>query len=441
MSASPAVPDSPAAAAPAAGGGADPPARRVPGFLRVLGPGLITGAADDDPSGVSTYSMAGASFGFALLWTAPFTLPLMVAVQLMCARVGMVTGRGLAGVLREHYPRWLLVLACSLLLVANVVNIGADLGAMAAVVEMLTGAPAPALVPAFGVLILLLLVFESYPVIVRVFKWLTLALFAYVAAAFLAKPDWAAVARATLVPSVRFEREYLMALVAIFGTTISPYLFFWQAAEEVEEEIARGRRTVEERRGASPRAMRAATVDVVAGMSISNLIFYFIVLTTGATLHAAGRQEIQTAQDAAMALRPVAGDFAALLFSLGIIGTGFLGVSVLTGSAALAVAEAAGWPAGMSEKPMRAGRFYLVMAAAMLAGMAMDFAGVDPIRMLFWAAILNGVLAPPLIVIVLVVCNDRRLMEGHPNGRLLNLLAGTAAIVMTAAALAMAFNL
>ncbi|HEX7243451.1 MAG TPA: Nramp family divalent metal transporter [Longimicrobiaceae bacterium] len=404
----------------------------------MLGPGLITGAADDDPSGVSTYSTAGAAFGFALLWTAPFTLPLMTAVQLMCARVGMVTGQGLAGVLRAHYPRWLLWLSCALLLVANTVNIGADLGAMAAVAEMLTGLPAPALVPFFAFVILGLLVFETYPVIARVFKWLTLVLLAYVAAAFLARPDWSAVARATVLPQLRLDRAYLTTLVAIFGTTISPYLFFWQAAEEVEEEIARGRVTVGQRRGASKRAMRAATLDVVVGMSVSVLIFYFIVLTTAATLHAGGQHDIRTAEDAARALRPLAGDFAALLFSLGIVGTGLLGVSVLTGSAALAVAEAAGWPGGMSERPLAARRFYAVMAVSMVAGMAMAFSGADAIRMLFWAAVLNGVLAPPLIVVVLVVCNNRELMGEHRNGVLLNLLGTLAAAVMGACALALA---
>jgi NRAMP (natural resistance-associated macrophage protein)-like metal ion transporter len=417
------------------------PPRRLPAGIRVLGPGLITGAADDDPSGISTYSMAGAAFGYALLWTAIFTLPLMAAVQLMCARIGMVTGQGLAGVLRRYYPRWLLLSACGLLLAANTVNIGADLGAMAAVVSMLTGVPALLLVPAFAALILYLLVFQSYAVIARVFKWLTLVLFAYVAAAFFARPDWGDVMRGTLIPRMRADREYLVMLVAIFGTTISPYLFFWQAAEEVEEEIARGRVTVEQRQGASRRAMRAAAVDVVTGMSFSALIFYFVVLTTGATLHAAGRHDIQTAQDAAMALRPLAGDLAALLFSLGIIGTGLLGVSVLAGSAALAVAEAAGWPGGMNEKPMKAARFYGVMAAAMLAGMAMDFAGVEPMRMLVWAAVLNGFLAPPLIVIVMMVCNNRGLMGEHRNGWLLNALGGVTAVVMTTAAVALVLQL
>ena len=430
----------PAAPAPAPGAPPGKQARRGPPLVRVLGPGLITGAADDDPSGISTYSMAGAAFGYALLWTALFTLPLMAGVQMMCARIGMVTGQGLAGVLRRHYPRWLLLSACALLLAANTVNIGADLGAMAAVVEMLTGVPALVLVPLFALLILVLLVFETYAVIVRVFKWLTLVLFAYVAAAFFARPDFGDVLQGTLVPRLRADRDYLMMLVAIFGTTISPYLFFWQAAEEVEEEIARGRVTIEQRRGASPRAMRAAAVDVVAGMSFSALIFYFVVLTTGATLHPAGLREVQTAQDAAMALRPLAGPWAALLFSLGIIGTGFLGVSVLAGSAALAVAEAAGWPGGMNEKPAVAGRFYLVMGAAMLAGMGMAFAGVDPMRMLVWAAVLNGFLAPPLIVIVMVVCNNRELLGEHRNGWVLNALGAVTALVMSAAAVALAYQ-
>lgn len=415
--------------------------RSLPRLLRALGPGLVTGAADDDPSGVATYSTAGAAFGFAMLWTAPFTLPLMAAVQLMCARIGMVTGQGLAGVLREHYPRWLLWLACSLLLVANTVNIGADLGAMAAVVEMLTGVPAPVLVPAFGVIILALLVFETYPVIARVFKWLTLALFAYVATAFLARPDWAEVLRSTALPRIRFDHAYLMTLVAIFGTTISPYLFFWQASQEVEEEKARGRSTVAERQGASKRAMRAATVDVVVGMSISVLIFYFIVLTTGATLHASGQYDIRTAQDAARALRPLAGDFAALLFSVGIIGVGLLGVSVLTGSAALAVADAMGWRSGMSERPQVALRFYAVMAVSMLAGMAMEFSEIEAIRMLVWAAVINGVLAPPLIIIVLLVCNNAGLMGEHRNGWLLNVLGGLTVLIMAGAAIALALPL
>jgi NRAMP (natural resistance-associated macrophage protein)-like metal ion transporter len=411
--------------------------RGVRRFLRRLGPGLITGAADDDPSGVATYSAAGAQFGFALLWTAPVVLPLMAAVQLMCARIGMVAGQGLAGVLRSYYPRWLLWTACGLLLLANTVNIGADLGAMAAVASMLTGAPAAALAPAFAALILGLLVFASYPLIARVFKWLTLVLFAYVGAAFLARPDWGEVLHSTVVPSLRLDRDTVLTLVAVLGTTISPYLFFWQADEEVEEEKALGRTTIAQRRGASARAMRAARIDVVAGMTISEIIAYFIILTTGATLHAHGLTRIETAEQAAQALRPLAGNAAALLFSLGIIGTGMLGVPVLAGSAALAIAEAESWNSGMSEKPRRAVRFYAVMALSLLAGMVMLYSGVPAIRMLFWAAVVNGILAPPLIFIILIVCNDRRVMKEWTNTRALNVLGVIAGLAMAAAAVAL----
>lgn len=410
---------------------------RMPRFVRRLGPGLITGAADDDPSGVATYASAGAAYGYGMLWTAPVALPLMAAVQLMCARIGMVTGRGLAGVLRVHYPRWVLGVASSLLLVANVVNIGADLGAMGAVTELLTGIPSLLFVPLYAGLILWLLVFESYPAMARVFKWLTLVLFAYVLAAFLARPDWGQVLRATLLPRIRLDRDSVLMIVALFGTTISPYLFFWQASEEVEEEKAKGRITVEQRRGATERAMRAATADVLTGMTISVVIFYFIVLTTGATLHAAGQTEIATARDAAAALRPLAGDAAALLFSLGIIGTGLLGVSVLAGSTALGIAEGLGWDAGMSDPPARARPFYAIMAIAVILGAMLDMAGLTGMRMLVMAAVVNGLLAPPLIVIILVVANNPALMERYRNGIVLNLLGGLAAAIMTAGALAL----
>ena len=410
---------------------------RVRGFLDTLGPGLITGAADDDPSGVATYSAAGAAFGFAMLWTAPVVLPLMASVQLVCARIGLVSGRGLAGVLRDCYPRWILWGACTLLVIANTVNIGADLGAMAAVGQMLTGVPSAWLVPAFAGLILALLVFASYRVMARVLKWLTLVLFAYVGAGLLARPDWGEVLRATVLPQPRFTREYVLTLVAILGTTISPYLFFWQADEEVEEEKAKGRLTVEARRGASPRALRAAAWDVGVGMTVSVVIFYFIVLTAGATLHAAGQTDVQTAEQAAQALRPLAGEAASLLFSIGIIGTGMLGVPVLAGSAALAVAEAEGWPSGMSEKPRAASRFYAVMAAALAAGMAMDYLGMNPIRMLFWSAVVNGVLAPPLLFVVLHVGSNRAAMGEQTTPPLLRALTLVTAVLMAAAAVAL----
>ena len=414
---------------------ARPHKRRLPGVLRVLGPGLITGAADDDPSGVSTYTTAGASFGYGLLWTAPFSLPLMIAVQLMCARIGMVSGRGLAGVIRTYYPRWLLWSTCSVLAVANTVNIGADLAAMAAVSELMTGMKSALWAPGFAALILGLLIYETYPIIAQVFKWLTLALFAYVATAFLADPPWTHVLRATLLPSVELNRDWIIAFVAIFGTTISPYLFFWQAAEEVEVEKALGRTTVQQRQGATRGAIRNATIDVVAGMTISNLIFYFIIVATAATLHASGLRDIQTAQDAAEALRPLAGNGAALLFALGILGTGLLGVSVLTGASALAIAEAAEWRGGMSERMRQAPEFYATMALSLGGGVLISLLDVNPIQMLLWAAVLNGVLAPPLIALVIAICNNRTVMGEFCNGRALNTLGILAAAIMTIAAI------
>lgn len=406
-------------------------------FFRGLGPGLITGAADDDPSGISTYSMAGAAYGFGMLWTAVFSFPLMAAVQLMCARIGIVSGRGLASVLRNYYSRKVLWFACTLLLVANTVNIAADLGGMAEAMSLLTGWPSLWFHLPITLLILGLLILASYRVIVRVFKWLTLVLFAYVAAAFLAHPRWGEVMRSTFIPHLKFTSDYWMTFVGILGTTISPYLFFWQAAQEVEEEKAAGKRTVGQRQGASAEEMRAVWTDTFVGMAFSNVIMYFIILTTGATLFVAGQHDIQTAREAAEALRPLAGELAYLLFAFGLIGTGFLGVPVLAGSAAYAVAEAGAWRSGMNERPRLAKKFYGVIAVAMLAGMAMDFAGLNAIKMLFWSAVLNGVLAPPLVVIILLVCNNQRVMGEHTNGKLLNWLGILCALVMSAAAVAM----
>ena len=402
--------------------------------LRTLGPGLITGAADDDPSGISTYSQAGAVFGYGLLWTALVTFPLMAAVQLMCARVGEVTDRGLASVLRKHYPAWLLWVACILLAIGNTVNIAADLGAMAAAGELLTGVRAVWFLFPFTLGLLLLLAYTSYAHVTAVFKWLTLALFAYVGAAFLARPDWAQVLHGTVAPHVVMGRDYLLTVVAILGTTISPYLFFWQAATSVEERDARQAEIGDRAPRALERELRAVRADVLTGMLFSNLIMYFIILTAGATLHRASHAEIQTAAQAAAALRPLAGPAAALLFSAGLIGTGLLGVPVLAGSAAYAVAEAGAWRRGMDETPRTAGKFYGVCAIALLLGMAIDLAGVNAIKLLFWAAVVNGLLAPPLIVIVIAICNNAKVMGRHRNGRVLNTLGIAAAVLMTLAA-------
>jgi len=407
------------------------------GFFSGLGPGLITGAADDDPSGISTYSVTGAAFGYAPLWTALFSFPLMTAVQIMCARLGMVTGQGLAGVIRSQYSKWILWGACFLLVVANTVNIGADLGGMGKVTEMVTGIKAMYWTLFYGVLIGSLLIWTSYDTIARVFKWLTLVLFAYVAAAILAKPDWGAVLRATLIPHLEMSSEYWATLVGIFGTTISPYLFFWQASEEVEEERKEGLVTLKQRKGTTAAALKQSRNDVMTGMFFSNLVMYFIILTTAATLHAHGKTSIATAQDAAEALRPLAGQGAYWLFSLGLIGAGMLGVPVLAGSSAYAVAEAARWRGSLSDRPRRARNFYAVIAAGLALGLALDFAGFNAVWMLFWSAVLNGVLAPPLIVIVLLLTNSTKVMGSRRNPKLLSVLGWITVVVMTAATVAM----
>jgi NRAMP (natural resistance-associated macrophage protein)-like metal ion transporter len=406
-------------------------------FFSNLGPGLITGAADDDPSGISTYSVAGASFGYAPLWTAPFSFPLMAAVQIMCARLGMVTGLGLAGVIRVHYSRWILWSACALLVVANIVNIAADLGGMAAVTELLTGVHSYYWTPAYAVFLVGLLFWTRYRNIARIFKWLTLVLFAYVAAAFLARPDWPAVARATLVPHLEWSATYWATLVGILGTTISPYLFFWQAAQEVEQMNTVGRSTVEQREGASRRDLRRSRNDVLTGIFVSHLVMYLIILTSAATLHAHGTTTITTARDAAEALRPLAGDGAYLLFSLGLIGAGMLGVPVLAGSCAYAIAEAADWVGSLGVEPRLAHGFYAVIAVAMALGLGLDFAGLNAVKMLFWAAVVNGALASPLLILVVLLTSRNDVMGEHRNGTLLRWLGWTCALVMLAATIVM----
>jgi len=413
------------------------PRERVHRFFSSLGPGVITGAADDDPSGISTYSVAGAAFGYAPLWTALFSFPLMAAVQLMCARLGLVTGRGLAGVVRRRYPRWVLWGACALLVAANIVNIGADLGGMAEATELVTGVSSLVWTPLYAALIVSLLFWSSYLHIVRVFKWLTLVLFAYVLTAFLSRPDWYAVLRSTFVPRVEWSSDYLATFVGILGTTISPYLFFWQAAEEVEEERAQGRRSVARRKGATAEELRRARTDVLTGMFFSNLVMYFIILTTAATLHAHGQTDITTARQAAEALRPLAGEGAYLLFTIGLVGTGMLGVPVLAGSCAYALSEAAAWRGSLEDRPRLARKFYAVVAASMALGLALDFLGLDAVKMLFWSAVTNGVLAPPLIVLVVLLTNDPKVMGKHANRPLLRVLGWATAALMAAAAVAM----
>jgi len=410
---------------------------RVRRFFADLGPGLITGAADDDPSGISTYSVTGASFGYMPLWTALFSFPMMTAVQLMCARLGLVTGRGLAGVVRRYYPRWVLWSACALLIVANLFNIGADLGGMAEVTEMMTGIKSYYWTPLFTILIISLLFFSSYRHIARIFKWLTMVLFAYIAAAFLARPDWHAVLSATFVPHVEWSSAFLATFVGILGTTISPYLFFWQASQEVENDRAEGKRTVKQREGATLKELRVVRTDVFTGMFFSNLVMYFIILTTAATLHAHGQTNIQTAREAAEALRPVAGSGAYLLFTLGLIGTGMLGVPVLAGSAAYAVAEAAAWRGTLEDRPLLSRKFYALIAVAMLLGLALNYVNFNAVKMLFYSAVLNGMLAPPLIVLVALLTSKSKIMGSRVSSRPLRYFGWATAAIMTAAVVGM----
>lgn len=411
--------------------------RRARKGVRELGPGLITGVADDDPSGISTYTITGASFGYRLLWMSPVTLPLNIAVQSICARMGIVTGKGLARVIADRHGRGMLYPLVLLLLAANVVNVGADIGAIAAAIELLTPLPALALVVPIGVGIALVEVLVPYPTFARYLKLLTLVVFAYVIGAFFASPDWGAAARATAIPRITLDSAGLAAIVAILGTTISPYLFFWQASEEVEEEEAHGTKPLALAPAQMRALLRACHFDVFTGMVLANVGFYFVVLTSAAALHASGQTEVSTAAQAAEALRPLAGNAASLLFALGIIGTGLLAIPVLAGSSAYAAAELFGWREGLSSTFRQAPQFYAVIAIATLLGIILNFAGVSEIRALYFAAILNGVTAPVLLVVIMLAAGDREVLGEFVPGRLLLGLGWLTAGVMTLAALAM----
>lgn len=411
--------------------------RGVMRFLSILGPGFITGASDDDPSGIGTYASVGASLGFAPLWTALLTLPLATGVQYICAKIGIVTGKGLAGVLRQHYPRWLLYISLLALIVADTINAGADIGAIAAGVNLLAPVPIIILVAPIGLLILAMQIVGSYRLVTRVFKWLTLALFAYVATAFFVKPDWLAVLKGTFIPTVQLNRDFLMALVALLGTTISPYLFFWQASQEVEEQKSAGRIHLWQRRGASSKDLRYAGLDVGIGMFFSELVMYFIILTTAATLHTSGQTNIQSATEAAKALAPLAGKGAELLLALGLIGSGFLAVPILTGAGAAAAAEAWHWRQGLDERPRQAKAFYAVIIVSTIVGVLFNYVGINPITALYWTAVLNGLLAPLLLGLIMVMTNNAKVMGERTNRAGLNAIGWATTALMGLSAIAL----
>ena len=387
-----------------------PPPHRP--WYAVLGPGLVTGAADDDPSGVGTYSQVGAQFGYGLAWTMFFGFPLLASIQAICAQVGAVTGKGIAQNLRQHYPRSLLRSVVLLLLVANVINIGADLGAMAESLALLIPGPALVYVAGFGVLSVVLEVWLSYNRYAGILKWATLSLFAYVAVVFVSDVPVGEALRGILVPAFHFGKDEAMALVAIFGTTISPYLFFWQAGQDVEEQHRLHVKPlmVSPRKAAGPELARIRT-DTLVGMGFSHIVALFIVVATAATLHAHGITQINSAAQAAGALRPIAGDLAFALFAIGIIGTGLLAVPILAGSAAYAVSEAFGWVEGLNRRPREAKAFYAVIALATLSGIALNLIGLDPMLALYWAAVVNGLLAPPLMVVTMLIARNPKVMH------------------------------
>jgi NRAMP (natural resistance-associated macrophage protein)-like metal ion transporter len=408
--------------------------------LRSLGLGLITGAADDDCSAIGTYAQAGAQFGYNILWTAPVTLPMMVVVVYLSGKLGQVTGQGLFAVLRSHSPRWLLYTILAGVIVGNTIEAGADIGGMAAALGLLIHVPRWSIILGVTLVALMLQIWGSYVVIRNVLRILALSLLAYVISAFLAHPDFGQVARGTLIPKIQFNREFLAILVAIIGTSLSAYLYTWQSNEEVEEKIAAGRRNLPERRGTTDAELKTSLWDVIFGMLFSNVVMFFIILATAATLFAAGHHNVETAADAAQSLRPLAGNFAGLLFSLGIIGVGFLAVPVMTTGAAYDLCQSAGWRNGLSHKPAQAKIFYAAIALFTLTAMVINFLGINPMRMLVFAGIVQGFSTPPLMLLILLMTNRRSIVGDKVNGRLINTLGWITTTLIFAASLCLVFS-
>lgn len=409
------------------------PVKMAKKYWHVLGPGLTTGAADDDPSGIATYSQTGAKYGFQLLWLAPLTLPLMAVIQEMCARIGMVTGRGLAANIRRHYPRWVLYFCAGLLFFANTFNLGADLGMMAKTTQLLFPRLAfAALVVGFALLSLALQIFISYERYSKYLKYLALALLCYVFSALSVKLDWSEIFKHSFLPNFNFSKEQIFLICGILGTTISPYLFFWQTSQEVEEEIKDGKTKIEARQGVSGKELKNMRIDVWSGMIFSNAAMFFIIVACAGTLFVNGLTNINTAQEAALALRPFAGNFAYLLFALGIIGVGLLGVPILAGSASYALSESFGWRHGLYRKLKQASAFYGVIIISVLAGLLMNFIGLDPIKTLIYAAVLNGIIAPVIMILIVGISSDKNIMGERANGPLVKIIGWLTILIMSA---------
>ena len=403
-------------------------------FLNRLGPGFITGSSDDDPSGIATYSQAGAQFGTGMLWTTLLSLPLMIAVQEMSARIGMVAGDGVTRVLRMRYPKWVLWLFVGLLVIANTANIGADLGAMADASRLLLpGVPFAVMAILFTLLTLILEIFITYKTYAGILKWFAFTLLSYVLTAFIVNADWRDILLHTVLPSVTLNKDFFIMLVAVLGTTISPYLFIWQSHEEIEEEISKGRTTSRMRKGASTKEMREMRADTLIGMSFSQFVTFFIIATAAMTFFRHGLHDIQTAGDAARALEPLAGHYASLLFAIGIVGTGLLAVPVLSASASYALSDAFNWHEGLYRKFREAHGFYGVITVSTLVGLLINFVGINPIKALIWTAVLNGLITPPIILIMLFVANNASVMGTWRNGKLSNALCIATLLVTTAA--------
>lgn len=410
---------------------------KAKGYWNTLGPGLTTGAADDDPSGIATYSQTGSTYGYQLSWLALFTFPLMSVVQEMCARIGLVTGRGLAGNIRLHFPKPILYSAALLLFAANSLNIGADLGAMATAAQLIyPNISFGALIIGFTLLSLGLQIFTSYESYAKYLKWLALVLLSYVFSALSINLDWGQILKSTLIPTITFSRDQIILICGILGTTISPYLFFWQTSQEVEEEILTGKTNLQLREGTNDDEIKKMRIDVWSGMFISNLVMFFIIVSCAAALNASGITNITSAADAAAALRPIAGDQAYFLFALGIIGTGMLAVPILAGSASYALSESFGWKHGLYRQLKQAYPFYGVIIISMLVGLAISFAGIDPIKALLYSAVANGLVAPVVLVLILLISGNKKIMKDRANGSITNLLGWiiTGAMIMAGAA-------